>query len=419
MSAPALRLRGVRKRYRVRHLDHDHVTLAQTVLHRMRHPFRQGSVDDFWALDGIDLDIARGETFGLFGHNGAGKSTLLKVLSRITPPTAGTIEVRGRIGSLLEVGTGFHPELTGRENIYLNGSILGMRSREIERHFDDIVEFSGISEFLDTPVKRYSSGMYVRLAFSVAAHLDSDILLLDEVLAVGDADFQRRCLGKMNDVAGDGRTVLLVSHNIANVLSLCRRAAVLERGRIAFVGTAPEAAAEYESRFGGEPVDEVDLTTKVHFGDAADRRDATLIGFRAAGSGLSLAEGEPLTLDIDVSVHRNTRLNFGVGLVGADQNAASVGFTNEIPLAEGLHRVRFTTPRLSLVPGDYRLSLSCGRGTQRSGSTHDCDGVADAGHVRVYETAEGALRWSRAWGWNRLANCDVAQLDAAPTGGVK
>ena len=187
--------------------------------------------DTFWALKDVNIEIERGEAVGIIGRNGAGKSTLLKVLSRITHPTEGEIIMRGRVGSLLEVGTGFHPELTGRENIYFNGAILGMKKREIDDKFDEIVKFSGVEKFLDTPVKRYSSGMQVRLAFSVAAHLEPEILLVDEVLAVGDAAFQKKCLGKMGEIAGEGRTVLFVSHNMNAVASLCQRGIVLSGGK--------------------------------------------------------------------------------------------------------------------------------------------------------------------------------------------
>ncbi len=206
-----------------------------------------GSPDDLWALKDVSFEVKRGEVVGIIGRNGAGKSTLLKILSRITEPTSGRAEIHGRVGSLLEVGTGFHPELTGRENIYLNGAILGMHRAEIERHFDEIVAFAEIEHFLDTPVKRYSSGMYVRLAFAVAAHLEPEILLVDEVLAVGDAAFQKKCLGKMDEVAGRGRTVLFVSHNTSAVQRLCGRSMLLDKGKQLMWGRTNEVLVEYLS----------------------------------------------------------------------------------------------------------------------------------------------------------------------------
>lgn len=202
--------------------------------------------DEFWALQDINFTVEKGEVLGIIGQNGAGKSTLLKILSQITPPTTGEVKLRGRVGSLLEVGTGFHPELTGRENIYLNGAILGMRKKEIERKFDEIVEFSGIGKFLDTPIKRYSSGMYVRLAFAVAAHLEPEILIIDEVLAVGDTEFQKKCIGKMESVTGkDGRTVLFVSHNMNAVQRLCKRSILLKGGKIVKIGETSQVIDYY------------------------------------------------------------------------------------------------------------------------------------------------------------------------------
>jgi len=197
------------------------------------------------ALDDVSFTVNQGEALGIIGRNGAGKSTLLKILSRVTAPTSGVVKVRGRIGSLLEVGTGFHPELTGRENVYLNGAILGMKKAEVTRKFDEIVSFAGVEKFIDTPVKRYSSGMYVRLAFAVAAHLDPEILIVDEVLAVGDAEFQKKCLGKMGDVAGEGRTVLFVSHNMAAIQRLCPRTILLYQGQITGIGDTPDVINTY------------------------------------------------------------------------------------------------------------------------------------------------------------------------------
>jgi lipopolysaccharide transport system ATP-binding protein len=244
----AIRARGLSKKYLIRHRARSVSTLAEALVERLKHPLRRDAVEEFWALRDVSFDIRRGEVVGLIGRNGAGKSTLLKILSRITWPTEGEAELYGRVGSLLEVGTGFHQELTGRENIYLNGSILGMRRWEIRKEFDAIVDFAGVEQFLDIPVKRYSSGMYVRLAFAVAAHLRCEILVVDEVLAVGDAEFQKKCLGKMKQVSKDGRTVLFVSHNMAAVAALCSRVLVMRSGRIHADVPPAEAAQAYEGR---------------------------------------------------------------------------------------------------------------------------------------------------------------------------
>jgi lipopolysaccharide transport system ATP-binding protein len=217
----------------------------------------KGGSDYVWALKDINFDVQQGDVVGIIGRNGAGKSTLLKILSKTTAPTTGSVKVKGRIASLLEVGTGFHPELTGRENIYLNGAILGMRKHEITRKLDEIIDFAGVERYIDTPVKRYSSGMYVRLAFGVAAHLESEILIIDEVLAVGDAEFQKKCLGKMSDVSkGEGRTVLFVSHNMAAVKALCRNATLLENGQLSIIGCADEIINRYMGIDSGNRISE-------------------------------------------------------------------------------------------------------------------------------------------------------------------
>jgi lipopolysaccharide transport system ATP-binding protein len=241
----AISVRGLGKSYQIDHARTRVPTFRDAVMRRLRHPFRRSRLETFWALRDVDLEINKGDVVGIIGRNGAGKSTLLKILSRITEPTTGRIDLYGRVGSLLEVGTGFHPELTGRENIFLNGSILGMRRKEIERQFEAIVDFAEVEKFLDTPVKHYSSGMYVRLAFAVAAHLNPEILVVDEVLAVGDTQFQSKCLGKMGEVARSGRTVLLVSHNVAAVSNLCTRTAVLDGGRVDFSGDTQTGIRRY------------------------------------------------------------------------------------------------------------------------------------------------------------------------------
>lgn len=250
MSDIAIQVENLSKAYEItRTTAHNRYrTLQEELLTLPRRLFRgfQGeSREAFWALKNLSFSVNEGEVVGIIGRNGAGKSTLLKILSRITEPSSGRAEIYGRVGSLLEVGTGFHPELTGRENVYLSGAILGMRHHEIQQRFDEIVEFAGVAQFIDTPVKRYSSGMYMRLAFAVAAHLNPEILVVDEVLAVGDSEFQKKCLNKMGDVAQSGRTVLFVSHNMAAVQQLCTRGIVLNRGEIVFSGQASDAIECY------------------------------------------------------------------------------------------------------------------------------------------------------------------------------
>ncbi|MBO9648296.1 MAG: ATP-binding cassette domain-containing protein [Variovorax sp.] len=245
----ALSVRGLSKEYRIAHQSQRHDKVTEAAVAAMKNLFRPQEYETFRALDDVSFDVMKGDVVGVVGRNGAGKSTLLKILSRITEPTTGEIKLYGKVGSLLEVGTGFHPDLTGRENIYLNGSILGMRKREIDRQFDAIVDFAEVERFLDTPVKRYSSGMHVRLAFAVAAHLNPEILIVDEVLAVGDTQFQNKCLGKMRDVSSqDGKTVLFVSHNMAVVKSLCNKGLLLTNGRLALQGSAQDVLDEYAKR---------------------------------------------------------------------------------------------------------------------------------------------------------------------------
>jgi lipopolysaccharide transport system ATP-binding protein len=248
---PILEINQVSKRFLIQH-QNNHSQLRDRIMNTFR---SAPSPEEFWALRDVSCSVARGESIGIIGKNGAGKSTLLKILSRITPPTGGHIITRGRIASLLEVGTGFHHELTGRENIYLNGSILGMKRREIDRQFDAIVDFAGTAKFLDTPLKHYSSGMQLRLAFAVAAFLEPEILIIDEVLAVGDAEFQRKCMGKMEDVTHQGRTILFVSHNMTAVKRLCNKCMVLDNGHLAYLGDTNEAISRYT--FANQSMDRV------------------------------------------------------------------------------------------------------------------------------------------------------------------
>lgn len=255
LMKPIIKVEGISKKFRINPRETSSIryeTLRESLGKLVRRPFtrnrKNGKRDDtIWALKDVNFEVLPGEVMGIIGSNGAGKSTLLKVLSRIIEPTSGRVELYGRVASLLEVGTGFHPDLSGRENVYLNGAILGMRRREIDERFDEIVAFAEVERFIDTAVKHYSSGMYLRLAFAVAAHLDPEILIVDEVLAVGDASFQKKCLGKMDDVTRSGRTVLLVTHGLAMVTQLCRRAILFSGGRIIKMGPAAEVVDYYDA----------------------------------------------------------------------------------------------------------------------------------------------------------------------------
>lgn len=261
LSVNIIEVKGLGKKYRIGQQEKQHETLISLLLHNLTSPIRnfqrirnlsrveRESNSTFWALKDISFNVKQGEVLGIIGHNGAGKSTLLKILSRITEPTSGQAVIRGRVASLLEVGTGFHPELTGRENVYMNGTILGMTKKEIDCKFDEIVDFSGVEKHIDTPVKFYSSGMKVRLGFAVAAHLEPEVLIVDEVLAVGDIGFQRRCLGKMNEVADSGRTILFVSHNMAAVQALCSHALLLHNGQVVYKGSVSETIRHYLAEF--------------------------------------------------------------------------------------------------------------------------------------------------------------------------
>lgn len=266
MSKPVILAEGLGKTFRLGATPARYATLRDALATVWRRPGRGRTPrvsESFWALKDVSFEVRRGEVVGVIGRNGAGKSTLLKILSRITAPTEGTAEIRGRIGSLLEVGTGFHPELTGRENVFLNGAILGMRRAEIERKFDEIVAFAEVERFIDTPVKHYSSGMYLRLAFAVAAHLEPEVLLVDEVLAVGDLAFQRKCLGKMGEVADQGRTVLFVSHNMGAVAKLCQTGIVLDRGRFLQHGPIHDAIRRYTELIQVQPDEDRPVTSRV------------------------------------------------------------------------------------------------------------------------------------------------------------
>jgi lipopolysaccharide transport system ATP-binding protein len=312
-----------------------------------------------WALRDVSFEIQSGDVLGIVGRNGAGKSTLLKIISRITEPTSGRVGIKGRIGSLLEVGTGFHPELTGRENVFLYGSVLGMRQSEVRRRFDEIVEFSEVGRFLDTPVKRYSSGMQVRLAFSVAAHLEPDILLVDEVLAVGDVAFQKKCLGRMGEVAGEGRTVLFVSHNMAVMQALCKRGILLEHGRVQLDGTIQDAVALYLRNLEHQMTSDLRDRT-----DRAGWRVVQLTQVQIQGGvdgDAVLTVGSPVSFVFDVDTYLpSTSCNFVVfdhlGHPVAEFRS-SIGAPGDAETAVGSTRYVCTIDELPLVPGRYRIDV--------------------------------------------------------------
>jgi lipopolysaccharide transport system ATP-binding protein len=304
----AVRIEGVGKRYRIGALHPGYATLRELIGDTLAAPFRRLRGDNgnrhetLWALKEVSLEVRRGDLVGIIGHNGAGKSTLLKILSRITRPSAGEVEIVGRVGSLLEVGTGFHPDLTGRENIYLNGAILGMRKVEIEKKFDEIVAFSELEKFVETPVKFYSSGMYVRLAFSVAAHLEPEILIMDEVLAVGDAAFQQKCLDKMRDIRLQGRTIFFVSHNLPAVVRLCKRVVLLEGGRVTAEGQPQEVVNRYLNSSWKAGAERVWDAGEEAPGDAAVRLRRVRVCDEAGETGAAFDVRRPVLIEMTYDV---------------------------------------------------------------------------------------------------------------------
>jgi lipopolysaccharide transport system ATP-binding protein len=376
MSEPAICVQGLGKEYRIPDRLERYSTLRDTLAASAAAPYRaarrllrrngvtKSAAEQFWALRDISFEVDQGEVVGVIGRNGAGKSTLLKILSRITEPTTGYAEIRGRVGSLLEVGTGFHPELSGRENIYLNGAILGMPRREIERKFDEIVAFAEVDKFIDTPVKHYSSGMYLRLAFGVAAHLEPEILVVDEVLAVGDAAFQKKCLGKMGDVAKAGRTVIFVSHNMGAVSALCSRALLLDNGRIATVGDPQTVISTYLSQ--------VRARGEVPLIERSDREGNESLRFTSIAILDSLGQpsdtvsaGDDIAIELEFDTRGRTlkevvfQIRFmdsmGQSLFSCLTRTVNSNFDELPPYG----RVRCYIPKLPLAPGAYILTIIC------------------------------------------------------------
>lgn len=401
MSDLAIKVRGIAKRYRLGLAELQHDTLGAKLMHMMKAPVRnfrylrslsrfdQDTAEDIlWALRDISFDVPHGEVVGLIGRNGAGKSTLLKVLSRITQPTLGRAVLNGRVASLLEVGTGFHPELTGRENMYLNGTILGMRKGEIDRKFDEIVDFSGVERFIDTPVKRYSSGMKVRLGFAVAAHLEPEILLVDEVLAVGDIGFQKKCLGKMEDVAGEGRTVIFVSHHMNMIQALCERVILMEGGRAVLDSDVDTAVQRYVNSA------EV-LAAQQPLLDRTDRKGDGSVRFKQVdfidpetGAILeTLVSGMPVLIRIDLQSFADgdvEEVAIGMSLYTANSGSHLTAYRSDavrrtFTIGPGTNSVYCRVPKWPLKGGRYFYNLFA---SHRSAAA---DSLKEAGFIDVQE----------------------------------
>jgi lipopolysaccharide transport system ATP-binding protein len=428
MGDTAIRVEGLGKQYRIGRRQEKYKTLRDTLTDTFLAPFSRASKllrgqatgaaeldETIWALQDISFEVKQGEVIGIIGRNGAGKSTLLKILTRITEPTAGWAEVYGRVGSLLEVGTGFHPELTGRENIYLNGAILGMRKAEIDVKFDEIVTFSEVERFVDTPVKHYSSGMYLRLAFAVAAHLEPEILLVDEVLAVGDAAFQKKCLGKMGDVASQGRTVVFVSHNMAAVQQLTQTSLLLHKGRLTSQGPSEDVIKHYLHV-------SMDRSTAIYHVNEVHRRFASFprqvefltLELKNYPTMLVPADAE---IHIQITVRGNEsiqRFRFSMTIFRVDGTPVGNFFAPEI---HSIHKGEVATfsmelADLRLAPGMYYCALATGKGNHLQGRS-EFDIITDVLHFEVMapEGVDGVMsEWRQAWGAIRFKEPRVTRI---------
>lgn len=389
MSDTVIRVENLGKKYIIGHQKQERYTalrdviangaksVGQKLLKPLGKKVSDPAFDEFWALKDVSFEIKRGDRVGIIGRNGAGKSTLLKILSRITEPTCGRISIKGRVASLLEVGTGFHPELTGRENIYLNGAILGMSKEEIKRKFDEIVAFAEVEKFLDTPVKRYSSGMYVRLAFAVAAHLEPEILVVDEVLAVGDAQFQRKCLGKMKEVGGEGRTVLFVSHNMPAIRTLCSTAIVLNKGQVVCSGDISHCIASYEAQ---NSQNQGSIWIR-----SSDKQEGSLV-ITQINSGL---HGEQPNLVLELDIVLESRSKHKPAFLAVDiLDSTCTALMQALPKLEGFledtnpqHLVKVNIHLPPLIPGQYLATVWVG-----SHNTETLDEVKEAIMFEVYNS---------------------------------
>ena len=364
MDELAIRVHEISKKYKI---GGQKATSFRDFFAQKANAFRKASrqaEQEFWALHDVSFDISKGDVLGIIGKNGAGKSTLLKIISNITKPTSGTVELYGRIASLLEVGTGFHPELTGRENVYLNGTILGMSRAEVNAKFDEIMAFSGVSKFIDTPVKRYSSGMTVRLAFAVAAHLEPEILIIDEVLAVGDVEFQKKCLGKMDEISKkEGRTILFVSHNLSIISSLCTKGVVLEEGALRFSGNVAQCLAYYQKGLSSSATSDLAWIEK-RSGNGSFRFTHIFMEDEAGNPVTEVNSGQNAVFYVQLNCQEGVlvhdfQLDIGINdIAGAPLSWLSTYYAgNQIKVQPGMNRIRILVDTLPLTPGEYRITL--------------------------------------------------------------
>ena len=415
----AIRVYGIGKQYRIGASQAHYQTLRESLagavggaLKRLRRS-RRSEDDTIWALKDVNFDVAAGEVVGIIGRNGAGKSTLLKVISRITEPTRGGVDLYGRVASLLEVGTGFHPELTGRENIYLNGAILGMNKAEIARKFDEIVAFAEVEKFLDTPVKRFSSGMYTRLAFAVAAHMESEIMLVDEVLAVGDAEFQKRCLGKMREVGSEGRTVLFVSHSMPMILRLCNRVILLAQGEVAADGSPQEVIRRYLHSDVGSPAERTWPSIEQAPGDSVARLRAVRVLDERGEVSESIDIRKPVSIEVEYwNLQQSLRPTISMHLINED--GITLFVTNDwnnrdwwnTPRAPGLVRATCKIPgnflaegRLFLLVAVCSYNPDCVHAIERDAVSFQIVDRSEGDGVRGVYSAEwpGAVRPMLDW----------------------
>ena len=413
----ALKIENIKKKYVIKHVTKkpdDKKERAKLALYNLTHPKQANQKEDFWALNGVNFEVKQGEKVGIIGKNGAGKSTLLKVISRITEPTDGRIEFYGKISSMLEVGTGFNRELTGRENIYLNGAILGMTRAEIDAKFDAILEFSEVGKFIDTPVKRYSSGMFVRLAFAVASHLEPDILLVDEVLAVGDTRFQKKCIQKMRSIADSGKTILFVSHQMNTIRQLCDRVIVLKEGKVIYDGEVEGGIRLYNSEAYMEKRNHYEYKDLARLpGYTLDKAEILSLDILHNESCIYAAD-EPIDfkLKLKTKVPDIGDLSFRMLIWQADETPIETAFTKTFANINdvGEYEVEATIRNHNLAPGLYKLTLILSGGNS-SANSENLDYIYPAFVFEVLNADGTSRTWSRSWGWVHFDDVDLKLIE--------